>query len=169
MWLGSLISRANIDRAVPGLSEFPVEDQPPANVVHLAFQAMIGAGTVMALIALWFGWRWRRARRDPAADPLGGRWFLRAAVAAGILSVVALEAGWTTTEVGRQPWIVFGVMRVEDAVTQSGNIWISLVVIIVVYTAMAIGAATVLRGMARRWRESGDVDLPAPYEIAEPT
>lgn len=166
-WLGSLISRANIDRAVPGLSEFPAEDRPPANVVHLAFQTMIGAGTVMALIAVWFGWRWRRARRDDTTDPFGGRWFLRAAVAAGILSVVALEAGWTTTEVGRQPWIVFGVMRVEDAVTQSGNIWISLVVIVVVYTAMAVGAASVLRGMARRWRESGDVDLPTPYDIPE--
>ncbi|WP_227462446.1 cytochrome ubiquinol oxidase subunit I [Desertimonas flava] len=166
-WLGSLISRANIDRAVPGLSEFPVEDRPPANVVHLAFQIMIGAGVVMALIALWFGWRWRRSRRDPGADVFAGRWFLRAALAAGILSVVALESGWTTTEVGRQPWIVFGVMRVEDAVTQSGNIWISLVVIVVVYTAMAVGAVSVLRGMARRWRDTGDVDLPTPYEIPE--
>jgi cytochrome d ubiquinol oxidase subunit I len=164
--LGSLISRSGIDRTVPGLSQFPPEDRPPANVVHLAFQTMVGAGTVMAAIAVWFALRWRKARRG-GSDSLGGRWILRAAVAAGVLAVVALEAGWTTTEVGRQPWIVFGVMRVEDAVTTNGGIWISLTVTVIVYTLMAIAAVSVLRGMAQRWRRSGRVDLPTPYEIPD--
>jgi cytochrome d ubiquinol oxidase subunit I len=84
-------------------------------------------------------------------------------VAAGVLSVVALEAGWITTEVGRQPWIVYGVMRVEDAVTDNSGIWISFGAIVVIYTAMAVAAAMVLRSMARRWRETDDVDLPTPY------
>jgi cytochrome d ubiquinol oxidase subunit I len=165
-WLGSLISRSNVDRTVPGLSQFPPEDRPPANVVHFAFQTMVGAGTAMAAIAVWFAFRWWKARRD-GRDPLGGRWILRAAVASGVLAVVALQAGWTTTEVGRQPWIVFGVMRVEDAVTTNGGIWISLTVTVVVYTLMAIGAVSVLRGMAQRWRRSGSVDLPTPYEIPD--
>lgn len=167
-WLGSLISRSNIDRTVPGLSQFPVEDQPPANVVHLSFQTMIGAGTLIALIAVWFAWRWRQSRRS-GSDPFAGRWFLRSAVAAGVLSIVALEAGWTTTEVGRQPWIVYGIMRVEDAVTDNGGIWISLAIIVVVYTLMAVGATSVLRGMAKRWRASGTVDLPTPYDPGVPT
>jgi cytochrome d ubiquinol oxidase subunit I len=88
---------------------------------------------------------------------------MRAAVAAGGLSLVALEAGWVTTEVGRQPWIVHGVMRVEDAVTENSGVWISLGAIVVIYTAMGVAAAKVLRSMARRWRESDDVDLPTPY------
>jgi len=165
-WLGSLISRAGLDRTVPGLSDFAPEDRPPANVVHLAFQTMVGAGTLMALIALWFAWRWRRSRRR-GDDPFD-RWFLRAAVAADVLAVVALEAGWTTTEVGRQPWIAFGVMRVADAVTSNGGIWISLTVIVVVYSLMAVGAVKVLRSMSERWRASGSVDLPTPYDPGSP-
>jgi cytochrome d ubiquinol oxidase subunit I len=164
-WLGSILSRSSIDREVPGLDEFPVADRPPATIVHLSFQAMVGAGTLMALIAVWFWWR-RRAARRGGADELGSPWFLRATMLAGALSVVALEAGWITTEVGRQPWIVFGIMRVEDAVTENGGIWITLVVMLVVYAAMGIAAALVLRSMARRWRETGDIDLPTPYSPA---
>ena len=161
-WLGSLISRSSINRAVPGLDQFPVEDQPPATIVHLSFQAMIGAGTLMVLIAVWFAWRWRAARRG-GPDPFSKR-MLQATIAAGALSLIALESGWITTEVGRQPWIVYGVMRVEDAVTSNGGIWITLAVMIVVYSAMGIAAALVLRSMARRWRDTGVVDLPTPYD-----
>jgi cytochrome d ubiquinol oxidase subunit I len=78
---------------------------------------------------------------------------------------VALEAGWITTEVGRQPWIVFGIMRVEDAVTENGGIWITLGVMLVVYAAMGVAAALVLRSMARRWRLTGEIDLPTPYSV----
>ena len=161
-WLGSLISRSSINRAVPGLDQFTVEDQPPATIVHLSFQAMIGAGTLMVLIAVWFAWRWRAARRG-GPDPFSKR-MLQATIAAGALSLIALESGWITTEVGRQPWIVYGVMRVEDAVTSNGGIWITLAVMIVVYSAMGIAAALVLRSMARRWRDTGVVDLPTPYD-----
>ena len=85
--------------------------------------------------------------------------------------LVALEAGWITTEVGRQPWIVYRVMRVEDAVTENSGIWISLTAIVLIYTAMGVTAAKVLRSMARRWRESTDIDLPTPYgpPAGEPT
>jgi cytochrome d ubiquinol oxidase subunit I len=155
--VGSLLARASTDRAVPGLDEIPVEDQPPANVVHLSFQTMVGSGLAMVGIALWFWWKRRRS------DPFDSRWLMRAAVVAGGLSLVALEAGWVTTEVGRQPWIVYRVMRVEDAVTENSGIWASLTAIVVIYTAMGVAAATVLRSMARRWRENAEVDLPTPY------
>jgi cytochrome d ubiquinol oxidase subunit I len=155
--LGSLLARASTDRAVPGLNEFPVADRPPANIVHWSFQAMVASGFAMIGIALWFWWKRRRS------DPFESRWLMRAAVAAGALSLVALEAGWVTTELGRQPWIVYRVMRVEDAVTENSGIWISLTAIVVIYTAMGVAAAKVLRSMARRWRESDDVDLPTPY------
>ncbi len=159
--LGSLVATNSLDGEVPGLDEFPTDERPPANVVHLAFQTMVGAGTVMAAVAVWY-W-WRKRRHD---DPLSP-WLLRAVVACGGLAVIALQAGWVTTEVGRQPWIVYRVMRVDEAVTTNGGIWISLAVIVVVYASMAYLATRVIRGMTRRWRESDDIDIPTPYGPSE--
>ena len=156
--LASLLARGWFDREVPGLDQVPVDEQPPANVVHIAFQLMIAAGTAMVGIVVWYGWLRRRRR-----DPLESSWFLRAAAFGSVLAVVALEAGWTTTEVGRQPWIVYKVLLVKDAVTPNEGIWISLLVVTIVYTALGITAVQVLRSMARRWRENDDVDLPTPY------
>ena len=155
--VGSLLARGGFDREVIGLDDIPVEDRPPANVVRWSFQTMVGAGFAMVGISGWY--LWRRRRRDPFVSRL----FLKAAVASGGLSVLALEAGWITTEVGRQPWIAHEVMRVEDAVTGNSGIWVSLAAVVVVYTSMGIIAVRVLRSMARRWRESGDLDLPTPY------
>jgi cytochrome bd ubiquinol oxidase subunit I len=162
--LGSLLSRSGFNRVVPGLDLVPPEDRPPATIVHLSFQTMIGAGLLMVAIALWFAWRRRRARRG-GPDVVESTTFLRAAVVAAGLGVVALEAGWITTEVGRQPWIVFDVMLVEEAVTDNGGIWISLVALVVIYGAMGVAAIVVLRSMARRWRQTGEIDLPTPYTI----
>ncbi|MCU1392903.1 MAG: ythA 2 [Ilumatobacteraceae bacterium] len=166
--LSSLLSRGWFDRPVPGLDRVPVADQPPANVVHNSFQIMVGIGTALVLFALWFWWRRRRGH-----DPLTSRRFLRLALVAGPLAVVALEAGWTTTEVGRQPWIVQDVLRVKDAVTPNGGIWISFAVIFVVYAGLATITYRVIRSMSRRWRDNGDIDLPTPYgppadEVREP-
>ena len=157
--LGSLATGSSLNQVVPGLDDIPPDELPPVNVTHLAFQTMVGAGTLMAAIAMWFWWRHRRDRDRVYED----RWLLRAVVLAGGLSVIALEAGWTATEVGRQPWIVYGVMRTEDAVTDNSGIWISLVVMVIVYASMAGMATRVIRGMTRRWRESGEVDLPTAY------
>jgi cytochrome d ubiquinol oxidase subunit I len=155
--LGSLVATNSLNGEVPGLDEFPPDEQPPANVVHLAFQTMVGAGTVMAAVAVWY-W-WRKRRHD---DPLSP-WLLRAVVACGGLAVIALQAGWVTTEVGRQPWIVYQVMRVDEAVTDNNGVWISLAVVVVVYTSMAYLAARVIRGMTRRWRDSDEIDIATPY------
>jgi cytochrome d ubiquinol oxidase subunit I len=85
---------------------------------------------------------------------------------------VALECGWIVTEVGRQPWIVYEVMRTEDAVTQADGVWVSLGVVLVLYTALGIATVMVLRAMARRWRSADEVDVPygprpAPSEPPE--
>ena len=158
-WLGSIASGNSLNQVVPGLSDFPDDEIPPVNVTHIAFQTMIAAGTTMALIASVFWWR-RRRDGDAVFER---RWLLRSVVVGAGLAVLALETGWTTTEVGRQPWIVYGELRTEDAVTSNGGIWISLATIVVVYTSMAVIATKIIRGMARRWRESDDVDLPTPY------
>ncbi|BAN01727.1 cytochrome ubiquinol oxidase subunit I [Ilumatobacter coccineus] len=158
-WLGSIASGNSLNQVVPGLDDIPLDEQPPINVTHLAFQAMVAAGTAMAGIVAVYWWRRRRVG-DAVFER---RWLMWSVVAGGGLSVLALEAGWTATEVGRQPWIAYGVMRTEDAVTDNSGIWFSLVAMIVVYASMGALATRVIRGMTRRWRESDDVDLPTPY------
>ena len=159
--LASLLAGNSFDTEIIGFDQIPDDEEPPANVVHFAFQAMIGAGTTMIGIAAW--WAWRRRKYGDTDAVFESPWFLRAAVAAGGLSVVALEAGWITTEVGRQPWIVYGVMKVDEAVTTNSGVWISLAAMVVIYTSMAIVAAKVLLGMATRWREDDSLDLLTPY------
>jgi cytochrome bd ubiquinol oxidase subunit I len=159
--LGSLIARASVDRPVQGLEEFAADERPPdrlVNVVHVSFQAMVAIGTALAGLGVLWWWAGRRDR-----DLLASRRFLQTAVVAGPASVLALQLGWMTTELGRQPWIVQDHMRVVDAVTRGSGVWISLTVLIVVYTAMTVGAVITLRSMARRWREGDPLDLPTPY------
>ncbi|MDR7311878.1 cytochrome d ubiquinol oxidase subunit I [Nocardioides luteus] len=155
--LGSLIARNSFTEPVQGLETIPVADRPPINITHLAFQSMVGIGTLLflAVLLFWFA-RWRRR------DLLDNRWALRAAVAAGPLAVIAMEAGWIATEVGRQPWVVYDYLRTPDAASDNPQIWILLMATFVLYTGLTIGAVVVLRSMARRWR-AGEEDLPSPY------
>ncbi|MDQ1103399.1 cytochrome ubiquinol oxidase subunit I [Nocardioides zeae] len=155
--LGSVIARNSFTEPVQGLDTIPVADQPPVNITHLAFQTMVGIGTLLfvAVLVFWLA-RWR------GRDLLQRRWFLRGAVVAGPLAVVALEAGWIATEVGRQPWVVYGFLRTPDAAGDNPDLWILLAATAVLYSALTVGAVVVLRSMARRWR-AGDEDLPSPY------
>jgi cytochrome bd ubiquinol oxidase subunit I len=110
------------------------------------------------LLALWFGFVWWRKRQLPKT-----RWFLRCAAVSGVALLATIEAGWIVTEVGRQPWIVYNVLRTEDAVTDHGGIWLSFALIVVLYLLVAVGLITALRMMARRWRdqdEGADSDVP---------
>ncbi len=160
-YLGSLFAMNSLDAPVPGLDTIPEEDRPPVNLTHWAFQTMIGVGSLLMLAAVlfWFA-RWR------GRDLLHNRWFLRFCAAGGPLAVIALQAGWIATEVGRQPWIVYGVMRTPEAVGDyTASLWWLLGITSVVYTGLTIGAVVVLRSMARRWR-AGAVDLPSPYAPA---
>jgi cytochrome d ubiquinol oxidase subunit I len=80
-----------------------------------------------------------------------------------VVSIVTLEAGWVVTEVGRQPWIVHGLLRTRDAVTRSGNVWPLLAVTLVIYAAVGTAAVRVIRGMTHRWRDAGPERFDVPY------
>lgn len=155
--LGSVIARNSLDAPVPGLDTVPRSDWPPVNITHLAFQSMVAIGTLLAAAAVLF-WlaRWR------GYDLLDNRWFLRFAAVAGPLAIMAVEFGWVATEVGRQPWTVWHVLRTVDAASMSTGLWWSYLGVLIVYLGMTVGAVVVLRSMARRWR-AGETDLPSPY------
>ncbi|MBM3671022.1 MAG: cytochrome ubiquinol oxidase subunit I [Actinobacteria bacterium] len=156
--LASFLADYDTNTKIIGLESVPERDRPPANIVHLAFNTMVGIAFALLALSAWFGialWRKRELPKSP--------WFLRGAVAAGALSVVAMEAGWVVTEVGRQPWVIQGILRTEDAVTRAGGIWISLAVVVVLYALVGTATILVLRGMARRWRTADAEETPVPY------
>ncbi len=140
----ALLAFHNPNATVKGLSIVPLADQPPVNVVRFAFQAMVGIGTLLALLGLFFLYFRVRRRSSPS-----GRWFYWAVLAAGPLSVVALIAGWITTEVGRQPWIVYDVMRVNAAVTGAHVIPVSYGAVCLVYLFLAGAVVWLLRRFSR--------------------
>jgi cytochrome bd ubiquinol oxidase subunit I len=147
---------------VQGLDSVPADERPTTaevNVVHLAWDVMVGLGTLLFLLALWYGAAWLFRRDMPRS-----RLFLRAASLAGVLALIAMEAGWVVSEVGRQPWIVYELMKVEDAATANTGIWITTIAVGVLYAALGVTAVLILRGMARRSREGGEVDdTDVPY------
>jgi cytochrome d ubiquinol oxidase subunit I len=146
----SLLAFHDPNAVVRGLDSVPPADRPPVNVVRFAFQTMVGIGTLLFALAVVFVYIRVRRRRLPDSP-----WFYRAVVLAGPLSVVALIAGWVTTEVGRQPWIVYHVMRTSQAVTGAGGIPVGYVTLAAVYLALAIAVAWVLVRLSRVPMEDG--------------
>jgi cytochrome bd ubiquinol oxidase subunit I len=140
----SLLAFHNPNAIVKGLNAVPAHNLPPINVVRIAFQTMIGIGTLLALLGLLYLYVRLRHKRLPRS-----RWFYRAVVLAGPLSVIALIAGWITTEVGRQPWIVYGIMRTTEAVTGASGIPVGYAMLIVVYLGLAGGVAWLLHRFSR--------------------
>ena len=152
---------------VQGLDETPAADRPTdhqVNVVHLAWDVMVGLGTLLFLLTLWWWASWIFRRDMPKS-----RWFLRISACTGVLAVICLEAGWTVSEVGRQPWIVYEKMKVEDAATANTGIWITFIGVVILYIGLGVTTILVLRMMSRRFREgsrSGEADVP--YGPSEP-
>jgi cytochrome bd ubiquinol oxidase subunit I len=143
---------------VTGLDSVPPDDRPPANtMLHWAFDTMVGICTVLIALGAWLAFAWWRKRDIPQT-----KWFLRATALSGVASVVALECGWIVTEVGRQPWIVYNVMRTSDAVTQANGVWVTFTLILVLYAALGATLIIALRAMSRRWR-ANDTDDEVPY------
>jgi cytochrome d ubiquinol oxidase subunit I len=132
------------DAVVTGLNVVPPADRPNVILVHLAFQLMVAIGFALSGVGIWA--LTARVRRGRLPD---GRWFLRAAVVAGPASFVAIEAGWIVTEVGRQPWIVQGVMRTADAVTTRPGVGLQLGATIAVYVLLAFACSKLLLRLAR--------------------
>jgi cytochrome bd ubiquinol oxidase subunit I len=140
----SFLAFHDFNAKVQGLDAVPPDDRPPVDVVRAAFQTMVGIGTLLALLGVFFLFiRWRR-RALPET-----KWFYAAVGLAGPLSVVALIAGWTTTEVGRQPWVVYHVMRTDEAVTGASGIPVGYGVLALVYLVVAFGVAWILRRLAK--------------------
>jgi cytochrome d ubiquinol oxidase subunit I len=151
----SLLAYHDPNAVVKGLEDFPRDVWPPVAIVHVAFQVMVAAGTAMALVALlgaYLAWR-RKSLPD-------SRWFLCAVVGVSPLGLIAIEAGWTVTEVGRQPWIIQGVMRTAQAVTPMPGLKIPFVTFTLIYIFLA---AVVVWLLIRQVAESPRVYAePAP-------
>lgn len=129
---------------VKGLDDFPRDETPSATVVHLAFQTMVGIGTLMLVVAVWCAWCFWRTRVWPKS-----KWFLRTVVLMGPLSIVALQTGWIVTEVGRQPWIVQGHMKTAEAVTTAPGVWNVFIVTLAIYAVIGTATVFVLRQLAK--------------------
>jgi cytochrome d ubiquinol oxidase subunit I len=141
----SLLAFHDPNATVTGLDSVPPDDRPPVDVVKLSFRTMVAIGSALAALGAWFLWTWWRHGRLPSSP-----WFYRALVAAGPASVVALVAGWVTTEVGRQPWVVYEVMRTEQAVTGAGGIPVGFAALALVYAGLYAIAAVMLRRLGRQ-------------------
>jgi cytochrome d ubiquinol oxidase subunit I len=140
----SLLAYHDPNARVQGLDAVAPDRRPPVNVVRVAFQLMVGIGTLLALLGVGLIAVRVRRRRLPQS-----RWFYRALVLAGPLSVVALIAGWVTTEVGRQPWVVYDVMLTRQAVTGASGIPVGYATLVAVYVLVAGAVVWVLRRLAR--------------------
>ena len=128
----SFLAHGDFEAEVTGLDKFPQEDRPPVLITHIAFQLMVGSGFLLALTAvlfLIFTWRWKRI--------LTRKWWLCCIAFLTPFGFLAVEAGWTVTEVGRQPWIVYGVMRTSDAVSSMPGLQYSFYVITAVYILLS--------------------------------
>jgi cytochrome d ubiquinol oxidase subunit I len=148
----SLLAFHDPNARVTGLDAVPPSQRPPVNVVRFAFQTMVGIGLFLSAVAALYLWVRARKKRLPES-----RWFYRAVVVAGPLSVVALISGWVVTEVGRQPWVVYDVLRTRSAVTAAGGIPVGLTVLALVYLGLAVAVVWMLRRLERMPLPGGDV------------
>ncbi|GAC1598549.1 MAG: cytochrome ubiquinol oxidase subunit I [Hymenobacter sp.] len=152
----SFLAHGNFTQEVQGLDRVPVADRPPVLVPHLAFQLMVGLGTFMMgvaglyFLALWRNKAWLRSR-----------WLLRLFVVATPAGFLAVEAGWTVTEVGRQPWIINGVLRTTDAVTPMPGIAYSFYLFSAVYVSLSFMVVFLLSRQIRMVPFLYDVRPPA--------
>jgi cytochrome d ubiquinol oxidase subunit I len=132
----SILAYGDPNATVKGLNDFPKDVHPPVAIVHISFQIMVACGVAMMLVALWAAWRYLRGRRNHRW--LDSKWFLRVLVAAAPLGFIAIETGWTVTEVGRQPWIIYNVMRTSEAVTPMTGLVLPFITFTVLYIFLAV-------------------------------
>jgi len=136
----SFLVHDNFKTPVNGLDKIPIKNQPPVAVTHYAFQIMVGIGVVMMLIGIvYFYELWKKK------DLLSKPWFLKTFIWATPLGFIALEAGWTVTEVGRQPWIIQGVMRTSEAVTPMPGIQYSFYLFSFIYFTLSVAVIFLLK------------------------
>jgi cytochrome bd ubiquinol oxidase subunit I len=164
----SLLMTGSTTGSIPGLDSVPPDERPPAGIVHVAFQLMVGCGVVLMLVGLYTivrGWRRRRGLGTPLPND---RWYLRALAFSAPLGFLAVEAGWTVTEVGRQPWIIQGVMRTADAVSPMPGLVVPFVGFTLLYIGLAVAVVWLLyrqiikTGVDSTMRPGITQELPLP-------
>ncbi len=162
-YLGSLILTRTLDGSIQGLKAFPKDERPPAEIVFWTFRIMVGLGFAMLGLGLWGAWaRWRGTLFD-------ARWLHRAAILMGPSGFAAVLAGWITTEVGRQPWTVYGLLRTAESVgpLEASAVGTSLIVFILVYFALfGTGTFYILRLMNIPCRDGLDIRNLGPTRAA---
>ena len=140
----SLLLHLDPNAKVMGLDAVPESLRPPVAIVHLAFDTMVGLGVGLLALGAWFGYAAWRGHRLPRS-----RWFLRATAISGVAAVVAMESGWIVTEVGRQPWIVYGFLKTSNAVNPAPGIDWGAPILTAVYAVLTVVLVYVLRRMTR--------------------
>ena len=150
----SLLTHFSANAQIIGLDSVPAAQRPPVNPVHLAFDAMTGIGFLLFFIALWLGYSLLRTRSVPSS-----KLFLWLVIASGPLAGIATETGWMATEVGRQPWIVYHVMTVYQAVNPAPGLWLGLPILIVLYSVLTVVLIFILRRVARTPLPVGEITL----------
>lgn len=136
----SFLLSHRLDSEVVGLDAFPRGDWPNVRIVHWSFDLMVASGMVLCLLSAAAGWLAWKHRGLPDE-----KWFLRGLVAGGPLGFIAIEAGWMVTEVGRQPWIIYGFMRTEAAVTPMRWLAVPFAAFTVLYVFLAVMVVHLLR------------------------
>jgi cytochrome bd ubiquinol oxidase subunit I len=133
----SILAYDDPNATVKGLNDFPATERPPVAIVHISFQIMVACGMAMMGIAALAAWRYWRAQRRRSETWLASKWFLRALILGAPLGFIAIETGWVVTEVGRQPWIIYGVMRTAEAVTPVPRLIVPFVTFTLLYILLA--------------------------------
>ena len=148
---------------VIGWNSVPPGLRPPMpTLIHLSFDLMVGIGTLMLLWGLWLALWWWRHRDLPGGRP--GTVFLAGGALSGIASVLAMEAGWIVTEVGRQPWTVYHVLLTNEAATTASGVLGTLAATVVIYGALTVATFAILFLMKRRWQADSDQpEVAVPY------
>jgi cytochrome bd ubiquinol oxidase subunit I len=157
-YLDSLLVGFGPGTRVIGWDSVPPADRPPVVwLIHLAFDVMVGLGSLLLLWGLWAAYEWWRRRRLPSQRP-----FWWAGAVSGLAAIVAMECGWVVTEVGRQPWVVYQYLTTADAATRNGGVVTTLTLIIILYAVLGVATIAILRLLSRRWRR-GDTEETVPY------
>jgi cytochrome bd ubiquinol oxidase subunit I len=148
---------------VTGWDSVPPGLRPPfPTLLHLSFDLMVAIGSLLMVWALWLACWWWRRRDIPAGR--AGRVFLAGGALSGIASVVAMEAGWVVTEVGRQPWTVYGVLLTSHAATTATGVSVTLAATVAIYAVLTVATLVILRVMKRRWDAAARAsDVAVPY------
>jgi cytochrome bd ubiquinol oxidase subunit I len=162
--LDSILVGFSAHTLVVGWDTVPAGLRPPMpTLIHLSFDLMVGIGTLMLLWGLWLAWSWWRHRDLPGGKL--GQLFLLGGALSGVASVLAMEAGWVVTEVGRQPWTVYHILLTGQAATPAGGVLGTLIATVAIYLILTVATFAILLVMQRRWQAGpGQPEAEVPYE-----